>query len=180
MIRAFVALMLPKRLRDDLEGMQAGLTVGRLVPPENYHLTLAFLGEHPRPVLEDLHLELETIAPEPLDLTINGVDVFGGSSPRALFAAVLQTDPLKALRAKILHAADEAGIHPDRRRFHPHITLSRFSGLGDEDRLELDQFIARRLEISAGPFIIPSFGLYRSTLRNGPPVYDLMAEYPIG
>lgn len=180
MIRAFVALTLPHAMRYELEGMQAGLTVGRLVPPENYHLTLMFLGEHPRPVLEDLHLELEAITSEPIELALRGVDVFGGSSPRALFAAVAPTEVLKSLRAKVLRAAGDAGIEPDRRRFHPHITLSRFSGLGDEDRLELDQYIARRLEISAGPFLVSSFGLYRSTLRNGPPVYGLMAEYPIG
>lgn len=180
MIRAFVALVLPEDLRDAVEGVQADLTVGREVPRENLHLTLAFLGDHPRPVLEDLHFALNEIDHEPVSLSIEGVDVFGGAAPRAVFAAIRPAGGLKPLRDKIHRAAKTAGITPDNRRFHPHITLARFGDLTPDDRAELEKFIARRLGETAGPFLVPSFGLYRSTLRNGPPVYDLLADYSLG
>ncbi|MEM8842873.1 MAG: RNA 2',3'-cyclic phosphodiesterase [Pseudomonadota bacterium] len=180
MIRAFVALVLPEDLRDAVAGVQAGLGVGREVPVENLHLTLAFLGDHPRPVLEDLHLALEDIGHAPISLCLDGVDVFGGATPRAVYAGVKPSAELKALRDKVHRAAKTAGITPDHRRFHPHVTLARFGDLAPDDRGELDQFIARRLGETAGPFLVPSFGLYRSTLRTGPPVYDLLTEYTLG
>ncbi|MBY8975442.1 RNA 2',3'-cyclic phosphodiesterase [Rhodobacteraceae bacterium NNCM2] len=179
MIRAFAALVLPDDFRDAVETLQAGLNVGREVPAENLHLTLAFFGEHPRPALEDLHLALEEIDHEPVELELNGVGMFGGASPRAIFAAVKPSPSLKLLRDQVHRAARSAGLAPDSRKFHPHITLARFGDLGGEDRLELDKFIARRIDFSAGPFLVTSFGLYRSTLRGGPPIYDLMAEYPL-
>ena len=46
-MRAFLALDLPQETRDALIRVQADLPVGRPVPCENLHLTLAFLDEQP-------------------------------------------------------------------------------------------------------------------------------------
>ena len=54
MIRAFVAIRPPEDIVDALEEVQADLAAGRPVAPENLHITLVFLGEHPAPQLEDL------------------------------------------------------------------------------------------------------------------------------
>ncbi|MEM7236507.1 MAG: RNA 2',3'-cyclic phosphodiesterase [Pseudomonadota bacterium] len=177
MIRAFVALTLPPALHETLEGLQSGLAIGRVVPPENFHLTLAFLGTHPRPVLEDLHLVLEQISLPAFDISIAGLGVFGGRSPRALYADIAASPELSLLRSRIHAAAREAGIQPDSRKFLPHITLARFSGPGGQDLADLERFVARRIETRAGPFRIGAVGLYRSHLGAGAPVYDLMAEY---
>ncbi|MFC7608726.1 2'-5' RNA ligase family protein [Teichococcus aestuarii] len=45
MPRLFVALPLPEALREQLSDLAGGLPGARWVPPENYHLTLRFIGE---------------------------------------------------------------------------------------------------------------------------------------
>ncbi len=46
-MRLFVALDLPSALRTRLSWMAGGLQGARWVPPENYHITLRFIGEVP-------------------------------------------------------------------------------------------------------------------------------------
>ena len=57
MIRCFAAIELPVGLRKELELIQIGLPTGRLIDPENLHLTLVFLGELPANVVEDVDLD---------------------------------------------------------------------------------------------------------------------------
>ena len=45
MPRLFVALPIPEELREELAGLAGGIQGARWVPPENYHLTLRFIGE---------------------------------------------------------------------------------------------------------------------------------------
>ena len=47
-MRLFIALEIPPVLRDDMAIMSRQLREriqGRFIPPENYHITLAFIGE---------------------------------------------------------------------------------------------------------------------------------------
>ena len=46
-MRLFVALDLPAALRQRLSFMAGGLPGARWVSPENYHVTLRFIGELP-------------------------------------------------------------------------------------------------------------------------------------
>ncbi|MEM8791535.1 MAG: RNA 2',3'-cyclic phosphodiesterase [Pseudomonadota bacterium] len=179
MIRSFVALRLPDDLLDALETLQAELTVGALVPVENFHVTLAFLGNLPRPVLEDLHLSLEKVSVKPFEVEISGLGQFGGRESRTAHAEVVKTDPLQRLRDKIHRAAEAIESAVDRRRFHPHVTLSRLKTLLPEDRMSLERWTARHAGFHAGPSLIESFGLFESRLTKGGPVYDLLAEYPL-
>jgi 2'-5' RNA ligase len=60
-MRAFLALPLPDHATALLERLQQEIPVGRLVPPENLHLTLVFLGERSEAALEELHFALEAL-----------------------------------------------------------------------------------------------------------------------
>ena len=44
-LRLFVALSLPDKVCDELTRLQSGPREARWVAPENFHLTLRFLGE---------------------------------------------------------------------------------------------------------------------------------------
>lgn len=178
MIRAFVALSLPDDVRGTLEAAQAGLPAGRPVPPENFHLTLAFLGEHPEPAIEDVHLALQDLRAPGFRLSIAGVGTFGGAVPRLLYADVAPEPALAHLRKKVARAAREGGITPEGGRFTPHVTLARFPrDLSGEDLLALQEFVGRRTGLSAGPFAVESFALYRSHLGRNGPIYDEIANY---
>ena len=180
MIRAFLAVPVPAEVRSALEAAQAGLPAGRPVAPENFHVTLVFLGEHPEPVIEDLHYVLDDISAPAFELTIAGVGIFGAATPRTLYAAVTPEPGLAHLRRKVARAAREAGIDVPSSRYTPHVTLARFPReMPPEDVAAVQGFVARRMRLEAGPFPAERFVLYRSTLGRNGPIYDELAEYPL-
>lgn len=181
MIRSFVGIPLPDEVAEALVAAQAGMPSGREVPYDNFHITLAFLGEQPEPVAEEAHHALDAVHAPGFSLRIEGLGMFGGARPRVLFAEVLPDPGLTRLHRKVLRAVHQAGIELERRRFRPHVTLARFGndGLRGEDAAEMQAFVARRVGLRAGPFEVEHFVLYRSYLGRAGPIYEPLAEYPL-
>lgn len=179
MIRAFFGIPIPPDVTRMLTGVQAGLDLGRIVPPENFHITLAFLGEHPKPVLEDVHTLLDDYRFDAIDLEVQGLGVFGGGKPRTLFAEVLPSQLLNTVRKRVRTAAREAGIELAHEQFRPHITLARFgSGLAGPEVLDLQAFISARMARTTAVFQATGFSLFESRLGASAPHYEVLAEYP--
>lgn len=180
MIRAFIGLEVPDDVTRILVGAQAGLSIGRHVPPENLHLTLAFLGQQRAPMLEDVHDALQGITADAISVRLSGLGVFGGLAPRTLFAEVAPDPALTSLRKKVNRAVSQSGIHMPHERFHPHITLARFGqGLCGPDALELQAFISRRMAQVRGQFIAPAFQMFESRLGGEGASYEVLASYPL-
>ncbi len=132
-IRSFISLDLPLSLRHELSG-HAKLIAGQdkrqkilWLPPENYHLTLVFLGEIESAILSGLQFALEQKleAAESVPLTISAVTPFPFSRPRIAAALVEHTTELVRLQRDLLNCVRKCGITPERRRFVPHVTLGR-------------------------------------------------------
>lgn len=180
MIRAFVAIPLPDDVVGALTAARAGLPAGRPVAPENLHITVAFIGEHPEPLVEDVHFALDSIRAPVFELTLDGLGLFGGERPRSLHAEVKPEPMLNHLREKVLQAARGAGLRMDRTRYNPHVTLARFNkGLNGEDIEKVRIFTVRRMTFKAGPFAVEEFHLYRSSLGRNGPIYEELAAYPL-
>ncbi len=101
---------------------------GKRQPPENWHLTLRFLGETSVTTGEVLLREIE----EAVDLAPGRVKGVGlGVFPRPARASVLYvriddpTELLTRLAARCEAAARDVGFTPEERPFVPHLTLSR-------------------------------------------------------
>ncbi len=92
---------------------------GNYTKRENLHLTLAFIGEHPRPeaVLE----ALGSVSFTPFELTLDGIGSFGD----VWLAGTNDPAALEAVVRRVRRALAENGIPFDRKRFVPHITLIR-------------------------------------------------------
>ena len=70
-MRLFVALDLPWMLRERLSMLAgSGLPGARWVPPENYHLTLRFIGETPGHRAEDIDDALSGLRARGFPLTL--------------------------------------------------------------------------------------------------------------
>ncbi|MEM0990748.1 MAG: RNA 2',3'-cyclic phosphodiesterase [Pseudomonadota bacterium] len=180
MIRAFVAIPVPDEVASVLTALQAGLPCGRPVPPENFHITLAFLGKHPEPLIEDVHSALDGIRQSGLDLKIEGLGVFGEERPRALFAKVVLAPELASLRKKVRQAVRSAGVELSSQKFVPHVTLARFgTGATPSEAADLQSFMAKRMSLAKASFWSFSFALYESHLRSEAPIYEALAEYPL-
>ena len=132
-IRTFIALELPPSLRHELSGL-AKLLAGqdkrqhiRWLPSENYHLTLAFLGDVDSASLSGLQFELERKleSMKAVPCKISTITPFPFSRPKIAAALVECTVELLLLQTEVAKYVQSSGISPDRRRFVPHVTLGR-------------------------------------------------------
>lgn len=177
MHRLFVAIRPPESIIDILvDAMGDGATL-RWVPSENIHLTLRFIGEVERPAAEDLATMLGIIRCPSISLKLGGVGQFSWRGGGALWAGVEPRDPLHDLAAKIERICVNAGLEPERRAFHPHITIARWSGRPDR---EVETFLARNVGLRSPTFDVGSFILFESRLSRHGANYEVIAEYPVG
>ena len=97
---------------------------GRPVAPDNWHITLAFLGG----VTPKQRLCVEQVAATihlpGFDFQLDKIGCW--PRPRVLWAGVRETpDALKQLAARLIKGSQECGLSLDTRPFTPHLTLKR-------------------------------------------------------
>ena len=176
MHRLFVAIRPPEPVRDLLIDAMADSPELRWVGDEQLHLTLRFVGEVERPIANDLAAALEPIRSDRFDLRISGVGRFDQRRGGALWAGVEPKPPVAALAAKIERICQSVGLEPERRAFHPHITLARWKGRSNR---AVDVFIERHGGLSSEPFTLDRFILFESHLSRHGPHYEEIQVYPL-
>jgi 2'-5' RNA ligase len=178
-MRVFIGLPLPDPVTEALDALQTDLRAGRHVAAENMHLTLAFLGELALPDLTELDLNLQQINVEPVDLRLAGLELFGGTRPRALVIRAEGGAPLRHMRDKVRTAARGVGLDMPRERFRPHVTLARFrQTMPEEEAARLGRFMAAHGDVALPPTTVAGFALYRSYLSTEGAEYEVLADYP--
>jgi 2'-5' RNA ligase len=129
MMRLFVAVSPPPDALDELRSATAAVRAAhpqlRWTRPDQWHLTLAFLGDVDDEARADLSGRLGRTAARhpPMRLALNGAGRFGD---RVLWTRV--TGDLVALRglaASVRAASVRAGIDVEDRPYRPHLTLAR-------------------------------------------------------
>lgn len=180
-MRVFVAIGLPDAAADEIEQLQYDLPAGRVVPRENLHLTLSFLGDQEDEALEAAHDALSAIRLPAIDIQMTGLDILGGNSPNLICANALPSPALIELAAKVRSALHGAGLMFERKKFRPHVTLARLPKRVDPgDRVRLQQYITRHAGFAPDAFQANSFGLYQSRLHHAGAVYTELVQYPLG
>ena len=174
MHRLFVAIRPPETFREILLDLMEGVPDLRWQQDEQLHLTLRFIGEVERPMAEDIAAELGRIRFEPFTLALSGVGKFEKHRHGTLWAGVAPKDPLKALNAKVERACQSAGLEPERRAYHPHITLARWKGRA----AGLERFVERHASLTSEPWDVDEFILYESRLGREGAHYEAVERYP--
>lgn len=178
-MRVFVALDLPEALLRPLTRLQAGLEVGRAVPEENLHLTLAFLGDVPEGTARAVAEGLDGLRLAPVALALRGLEIFGGRRP-AVLAVGANGAGLDVLHAKVMRVAREAGVGLPRERFRPHVTIARFPReLGAREEKRLGEFLALNGAFAQAAEPVLAVTLYRSHLTHDGAHYEPLASFPL-
>ncbi|MCW0235810.1 MAG: RNA 2',3'-cyclic phosphodiesterase [Ferrovibrio sp.] len=128
MIRLFVALRFPDDIRRSLAALCAGVPGARWARPDQFHLTLRFIGEVDGRTARAISEELSSVIMPDFDLELFGTGTFGDKRrANTLWAGVRPNPALNRLQEKVDNAMLRVGLPPDRRKFTPHVTLARLN-----------------------------------------------------
>jgi RNA 2',3'-cyclic 3'-phosphodiesterase len=132
-VRLFVAVELPEPVREHLDArtgpLRQSLAGWRWTPAEQWHLTLAFLGQVEDERLPELmrRMRLAARRHEPFELRLAGFGAFSNARrARVLWAGVGgDREALVRLADSVGAGARRAKIAVEERRYRPHLTLGR-------------------------------------------------------
>ncbi|HXU77689.1 MAG TPA: RNA 2',3'-cyclic phosphodiesterase [Methylomirabilota bacterium] len=186
-LRLFLALSVPEEVKAQLHRVQLELreTVkegARWTPPDQFHLTLKFLGGVRHSQVEPLLGALsESSAPfGPLVLTASGLGAFPPrGKPRVLWAGVsdaAQQLPLLQRAVELASAAFTA--EPPVNDFSGHITLARLSQFRGAAN-ELKTVLAGSGQRMFGGWTANHLALMQSELSSAGATHLLVAEIPL-
>ena len=175
MPRLFTAIEIPKDVGDSLAMLRGGLPGARWIEPENFHLTLRFIGDINDALANDIASLLDGISRKSFELQLDGLSSFGGNKPRAIVASVAPTRALTELQAEHESIMKRMRVPADGRKFTPHVTLAR---LRDSRPEEVAEYLAARPYRSV-PFRVSRFVLYSSRASTGGGPYVIEAAYPL-
>jgi len=176
MPRLFTGLEIPSSVAQSLAIMRGGLPGARWIDPENYHLTLRFIGDIDDALARDIAGLLGRVQRDAFELRLEGLSSFGGRKPRAVVAAAKQVPELMELQAEQERLFQRLGLEPEGRKYTPHVTLAR---LRDSSSHQVADYLAARGHYRSISFPVSRFVLFssRSSVGGGP--YVVEADYPL-
>ena len=172
MHRLFVALPVPEEIGDQLLDLMSGPEQLRWVHADSLHLTLRFIGAVDGATAEDLAASLDSLRSSAFSLRLDGVGCFSHRRHGALWAGVAPREPVAALAAKVDRAVQSAGLPPETRAFHPHITLARWSGATPP----LQPWLEGHANLTSPAWPVDRLVLFESHLGRAGPHYEEMLE----
>lgn len=161
--RLFVAIRFPEPVSEALEDIAFGVTGASWSPSEQHHLTLRFIGD-PSPLsIRDVARALREVRAPSFDLDLRGTGHFPlRGDPETLWVGVAEDEALTSLQRRVEAALRRAGLAPEGRNFHPHVTLANVKGC---DPREVGEFQVRSGLFRLDGIEVTEFHLCSSVLR---------------
>jgi 2'-5' RNA ligase len=181
-VRAFFGVGLPAldSLRGLVEDLRRTGADYKLVAPENFHLTIRFLGEIPDaqagPILEAVRA---IPRPAPFEVTVEDVGAFPDWKKLNILWAGIK-DPaggLTRLHLETERALNAIGLTGEGRPYSAHLTLGRKRS--DRGRDAVRAVLTARRGADFGTATIDRLTLYESTLTREGPIYKPFGEVPL-
>ena len=177
MPRLFTGVEIPSYVGQSLATLRGGLPGARWIDPENYHLTLRFIGDIDDVMAHEIAFMLGNVRRLSFELRLDGLLSFGGRKPRALVAAVSPIAPLMELQAEQERLLQRLGLEPEGRKYTPHVTLAR---LRDSSSRQVADYLSARGHYRSALFEVSRFVLFSSRASVGGGPYVIEADYPLG
>jgi RNA 2',3'-cyclic 3'-phosphodiesterase len=170
-VRAFFGLPLPEGHRAALAGYLAECAQRapelRWTPPENLHLTVRFLGHLDVAIAEGIADRLVESGMRSFELRMGEVGSFKrGRMARVVWLGVASDQEIAAMAAQVEAECVAAGLEPETRRYHAHLTLARAKARDGAVLPELP------VPPALDPWRADELILYRSRLGRGGSVYE--------
>src|SRR5665647_1909923 len=156
MPRLFTGVEIPSDIAQALDLLRGGLPGARWISPENYHLTLRFIGDVDDMIAHEVASLLGRVRRGAFELHLEGLTSFGGRKPRAVVATVAPQQALLDVQAEHERLMQRIGLAPEGRKYLPHVTLARLRSSSNRDVAE---YLSAR-----GLFRTPTFHVSRFVL----------------
>ena len=176
MPRLFTGVEIPSEIGQSLSMLRGGLPGARWVDPDNYHLTLRFIGDVDDDIAHEVASMLGRVKRAPFELHVDGLTSFGSKKPRAVVAAVPPVAPLMEVQAEQERMMQRIGLEPEGRKYTPHVTLAR---LRDASSRQVADYLASRGFFRTHSFKVERFVLFSSRASTGGGPYIVEASYPL-
>lgn len=176
MPRYFLALPLPASAASPLLRLLPPPAAGiRPTKPEDFHLTLHFLGERSEAEAARLEEALRRVNFTRFAFDLQGVGTFDvDGRPAVLWAGVAPSAALTELHAGLGTALGETlDFRPEARPYRPHVTLARLAAPLPAGYLDTHRDFALEHLRPA------EFALFESEFRDGMPHYRRSASFPL-
>jgi RNA 2',3'-cyclic 3'-phosphodiesterase len=152
----------------------------RYVPPEQWHLTLAFYGEVGEAKAQVLSEGLERVAARSRQLSVrlagSGTFPRQAAKARVLWAGLDgEVDEMRRLADRCAGAGRRARIAMEKRAFRPHLTLAR----ARQGTVDATDTVATLDAFTSDWWTVDVVRLVRSTL-GAHVVHETLREYPLG
>jgi 2'-5' RNA ligase len=176
MPRLFAGLEIPSEVSHTLSGLRGGLPGARWIDPENYHVTLRFIGDIDGITANEISSMLFRVNRKPFEVAVQGLSSFGGKKPRAGVASIAPSRPLIELQAELERMMQRFGLDPEGRKFTPHVTLAR---LRDASNQDVADYLAVRGYFPTRVFTASRFVLFSSRASTGGGPYVVEDSYAL-
>ena len=128
-MRLFIAINFAEAVKDDIEAsadlLREHSLSGNFSLRENYHITLAFLGETGADKLASVREAMDSCRGQKMRLTLERLGCFGRGDSTIAWRAVKAPRVLWELQEQLLKELCRRGFSPDDKKFKPHLTLAR-------------------------------------------------------
>ncbi len=183
-IRTFVAVDVQESVRRRaarlIELLSANAGNVKWVESQNMHLTLQFLGDVSQTDVHEVCLAVQRAVAEcsPFWMSLLGAGAFPHlGRPSTIWIGVDQgAEPLKALRRSIQQALKPLGFPPERRAYHPHLTIGRIRRGKGSTGTQLTQQLHKQQSFDAGRSMVDQVIVYASYLERTGPSYQAMSR----
>lgn len=158
------------KIQEELEGTGTRL---KTVEPENLHITLRFIGEIPKPVVEAIKEKLSTLEFKSFTINFSGVGAFPRvEKPRVIWVGVDKgRDELSELSNRVNKLLSSLKIPKENKEFVPHLTIARVKSYPSP---KLPKVIMRLKDVAIGSMKVDNVKLKKSTLTSKGPIYDTL------
>src|SRR6266478_1290968 len=160
MPRLFTGLEIPAEIGQTLSNLRGGLPGARWIDPENYHVTLRFIGD------------IDGVAANEIASLLFRIN----RKPFAVVASVVPSRPLIELQAELERLMQRVGLDPEGRKFTPHVTLAR---LRDASNQDVADYLSVRGYFPTTVFTASRFVLFSSRASTGGGPYVVEDSYAL-
>lgn len=177
-MRIFISINIPENIKKEIIKIQNSLPefIGKKTEYENFHLTLKFLGEIDKNILNEMKKRLNKIKFDKFETEMDKTGIFDNrksgryNKPIIIWLHMTNCEKLQKEIEKALK-----GLFEKEKRFMSHLTIARAKDIDNKEKF-LNEL--SKIRIKNTKFIVDKFFLMQSKLggRKGP-VYTVLQEF---